>query len=162
MKDTNPKELIASGKLPLHLFPNSAVAMGCLAFLDGALKYGRTNWRESGAKATTYYDALFRHMGKYMAGEDIDPESGIPHLSCAIACLAILIDAEQSGSLVDDRHFADIGFMNVVNKYSVLVPRLIERHKDKTPRHFTIRDNTMDSLTPSQPLPSPPEEPPHD
>ena len=48
LKETNPKDAIGSQKLPLHLWPTTATAMGCLGLLDGALKYGRANWRVSG------------------------------------------------------------------------------------------------------------------
>lgn len=30
VKPTNPKDLIGSGKLPLHLWPTTATAMGCI------------------------------------------------------------------------------------------------------------------------------------
>ena len=48
MKPSNPKDMIGSNKLPLHLWPNTATAMGSLGFLNGALKYGRANFREIG------------------------------------------------------------------------------------------------------------------
>lgn len=46
LKSTNPKDIIGSDKLPLHLVPFSAIAYECLAYLEGALKYGRANWRK--------------------------------------------------------------------------------------------------------------------
>lgn len=50
-KPTNPKDAIGSSKLPLHLWPTTATVVGCMALLDGALKYGRSNWRPGGVRA---------------------------------------------------------------------------------------------------------------
>lgn len=62
VKPTNPKDLIGSGKLPLHLWPTTATAMGCIGLLEGMLKYGRSNWREAGVRASIYVDACKRHL----------------------------------------------------------------------------------------------------
>lgn len=51
-KPSNPKQLIGSTKPPLHLFPRIALVQGSLAFLEGALKYGRSNYRAIGVKAS--------------------------------------------------------------------------------------------------------------
>lgn len=88
----NPKDIIGSDKLPLHLWPTTATALGSIALLEGALKYGRTNWRPIGVKASVYYAALNRHMNAWWEGEDNAPDSQIDHLGHAIACLAILIE----------------------------------------------------------------------
>lgn len=82
--------------------------MGCLGLMDGALKYGRANWRVSGVRASIYFDAASRHLNAWFEGEGQDPDSGLPHLSHALACLAILVDAEAAGMLVDDRQFLEV------------------------------------------------------
>ena len=138
-KDTNPKDAIGSNKLPLHLWPHTATAYGCLAFLEGALKYGRSNFRAIGVRATIYKDALDRHMNSWMEGEDTDPESGLPHLAKALACVAILIDASVAGKLNDDRMYPG-GYSEVVDELTPHVARLKERHADKAPKHYTIQD----------------------
>lgn len=135
LKDTNPKDLLGGNKLPLHLWPLTATALGSLALLDGALKYGRSNFRNSGVKASIYFDALHRHMGRWFEGEDCDPESGLPHLSHALACLAILVDAQAAGKLVDDRAYPG-GYLALVADMTPHVPRLRALHKDKNPTHF--------------------------
>jgi hypothetical protein len=56
-KDTNPKDAVGSDKLPLHLWPESATMYGCLGLLEGMSKYGRSNWRAAGVRASIYYDA---------------------------------------------------------------------------------------------------------
>jgi len=139
LKNTNPKDLIGSDKLPLHLFPESAVIYGALALLDGALKYGRANWRAAGVRASIYYDALTRHLTKWFEGEDIDPDSGLPHLAHAIACIAILIDAKTANKLKDDRMYPG-NYTTLVKEMTAHVKRLKEIHKDKNPKHWTIAD----------------------
>lgn len=61
----------------------------------GAKKYGRKNYLESVGDADYYgrlYSAVQRHLLAYHAGEELDPESGIPHLFHASAGLAMLIE----------------------------------------------------------------------
>ena len=102
-KETNPKDLEGLKRVPMGLFPQTAVIAGAMAFLEGHLKYRQYNWRDAGVRASIYNDALLRHMSAWWNGEDIDIKSGLPHLWKAIACLAILIDSDQCGNLTDDR-----------------------------------------------------------
>lgn len=139
LKQTNPKDAVGSDKLPLHLWPETATAMGTLGLLDGMLKYGRNNWRETGVRATIYIDALKRHINAYAEGEDLDPDSGMPHLSHALACLAILVDAKAADKLNDDRNYPG-GYRSLVEELTPRVKELKERHADKSPKHWTIAD----------------------
>jgi len=138
-KPTNPKDMIGSDKLPLHLFPTTAAAAGCLAFLEGMLKYGRTNWRIAGVRSSIYYDAQKRHMDDWWEGEDIDRESGLPHLFKALACIAILIDAAAANKLNDDRMVKG-GFNKLLRELTPHVARLKKKYKHIQPRHYTIKD----------------------
>lgn len=139
LKPTNPKDAIGSLKLPLHLWPTTASAMGCLGLLDGALKYGRANWRVAGVRASIYFDAANRHLNAWFEGEDVDPDSGVPHLSHALACLAIVVDAQAAGKLVDDRQYPG-GYRALVGRLTEHVPRLQDVHADRAPKHFTIAE----------------------
>jgi len=139
-KPTNPKDLIGSGKLPLHLWPETATALGSLGLLDGMLKYGRTNWRVAGVRASIYVDAAKRHLNFYFEGEDNDPDSGLPHLAHALACLAILVDAKAAGKLNDDRQVAG-GYRALMTELTPHVARLKELHAAKDPKHYTIADS---------------------
>lgn len=139
-KETNPKAAIGAQKIPFHLWPESATALGCLGMLDGMLKYGRTNWRISGVRATTYVDAARRHLSFYFEGENIDPDSGLPHLAHALACLAILVDAEATGVLNDDRQVQG-NFREWATRLTPNVAYLLKKHADKNPKHYTIADN---------------------
>jgi hypothetical protein len=50
-----------------------------------------------------YYDAAMRHLMAYFDGQDLDPESGLPHLAHVMACASILIDAKKNETLNDNR-----------------------------------------------------------
>ena len=142
-KPTNPKDAIGSNKLPLHLFPTTAKVYGCLGLLDGALKYGRSNFRAMGVRASIYYDAVGRHMDAWFEGEDFAPDSGLPHLAHAIAGIAILIEAIEVGNMTDDRMFPlddEGGFRNFVEWATPFVKALKNQHKDKDLHHYTIED----------------------
>lgn len=135
MKPTNPKDIIGSDKLPLHLWPETATALGCLGLLEGALKYGRSNWRAVGVKASIYYDACKRHLNKWFEGEELDPDSGLPHLAHALACLAIVVDAEAAGMLTDDRQYRG-GYAAFIATLTPHVARLKANYADRTPIHY--------------------------
>jgi hypothetical protein len=102
-KDTNPKDAIGADKVPYDLIPESAMAELALAFLEGALKYGRYNWRIAGVRASIYYAAMRRHMAKWWNGECVDPETGVHHLASVMACCSIILDADICMKLTDDR-----------------------------------------------------------
>jgi hypothetical protein len=136
----NPKDIIGSTKVPIHLWPNTATVLGCMALLEGACKYGRSNYRVVGISASIYYDALMRHMARWFEGEDIDPDSGLPHLSHALACLAIIVDAQAAGKLNDDRMVSG-GFEKTLSEMTPLVAIVKDKYNDKNPKHYTIKDN---------------------
>ena len=71
--------------------------------LEGARKYGRHNYRVAGVRASVYYDAFFRHLGAWWEGEDIDEDSGLNHLTKAMACLVVIRDSMIRGNWIDDR-----------------------------------------------------------
>lgn len=140
-KLSNPKDVVGSTKVPMHLWPAVASVWGALAFLDGMLKYGRNNWREDGVRATIYIDAIERHLKRYKEGEDVDEDSGLHPLAHLLASAAIIVDAEASGTLVDDRNYKGTWFPKFLADASVHVKRLVAKHVGKTPRHYTIKDN---------------------
>lgn len=137
-KPTNPKDAIGSDKLPLHLWPTTATAIGALGLLDGALKYGRSNFRAVGVRASIYYDAARRHLDAWFEGEETDPDSGLPHHAHALACIAILVDAQAAGKLNDDRMYGGDGYRAFVRDYTEHVARLKALHAGKAPKHYTI------------------------
>lgn len=99
----NPKDAIGSAKAPSCTVPATIQAEDGLAMLEGALKYGRHNYRAAPVRATVYLDAARRHMARWIEGEEIDPDSGLSHLAKARACFGIIRDAQICGTLIDDR-----------------------------------------------------------
>lgn len=139
-KPSDPKGIVAGDKLPLHMWPATATAAGTVALLNGALKYGRTNWRAVGVQASTYVDAAKRHIEAWFEGEELDPDDGVPHLSAALASLAIIVDARAAGLLNDDRMIAG-GYRDFMTEMTSHVARLKKLHAHRTPRHYTISDS---------------------
>lgn len=138
-KPTNPKDAVGSGKLPLNLVPDSARAYMALAFLEGALKYGTANWRIAGVRASIYRAALDRHIMKWWNGEWADPKTRVPHLANALACIAILLDAELVGKLTDDRP-PRARLPELIDGMDGIVAHLKEIFGTHNPRHYTIAD----------------------
>lgn len=147
LKPTNPKDAVGSDKIPLHLWPTTATALGSMALLDGMLKYGRTNYRAIGVRSSIYYDATIRHMNAWFEGEDLDPDSGLDHLAHALACIAVLVDAKAAGKLNDDRVYPG-DYRKFMTDLTPHVKRLKDKHAEKNPRHFTRNDKI--DLTPSK------------
>ena len=132
----NPKDAIANGKIPLHLWPSTATAMGAIGLLEGRFKYGNANWREAGVRASVYVSACQRHLTAWFKNEDNDKDSGIPHLAHALACLAILVDADAAGKLTDDRQYPG-GYRKLMNELTPLVAMVNEKYKDRPePKHY--------------------------
>jgi hypothetical protein len=102
-KPTNPKDRLATNRLDLSLFPDTAVCYGAIGMTEGDSKYGGYNYRVGGVLASVYYAAARRHLAKWFNGEWADRKTRVPHLASAIACIAILIDAVECNVLRDDR-----------------------------------------------------------
>ena len=141
----NPKDAIGSTKMPMHIWPKTATLYGILGLLEGKAKYGRNNWRAAGVRASIYYDALNRHMDKWFEGQECDDKSGVPHLAHALACLAILVDAQCAGKLIDDRNFNGAGFMRALDELTPHVERLRKQYEHLDPKHYTIADNAPEA-----------------
>ena len=101
--DDNPKTQYGEQKPKLSSTPVAPLFEMGKVFELGAKKYGRFNWRLHTVSATVYYDAALRHLMAWFEGEDLDPESGVPHLAHAMACMVILMDAKDNNKLNDNR-----------------------------------------------------------
>lgn len=99
----NPKDSIGSTKVSISKLPMIAIAHGARAMMDGAQKYGPFNWRDNAVVASIYVDAMMRHVAAWFDREENAPDSGIHHLGHALANAAILLDAQETGNLIDDR-----------------------------------------------------------
>lgn len=99
----DPKAIHGASKPSLGLIPSAALIEEAGALELGAAKYGTANWRKDAVEGMTYIHAGLRHMFAWIDGEDIDPESLRSHLGHARACLGIILDAEATGKLIDNR-----------------------------------------------------------
>jgi hypothetical protein len=102
-KLTNPKDAVGIKKAPLSTVSAPVMMEVGVAMMEGARKYGRHNYREAGVRGSVYYDATIRHLVAWWEGEDIDPDSGLSHITKAIASLTVLRDSMIRGNWDDDR-----------------------------------------------------------
>ncbi len=87
-KDTN-------GKDKLRYIPYSALKSIAKVREYGIMKYkDDQGWRQ--VPEIEFTEAAMRHVGKALSGEDIDSESGLPHLDHAICSLALAIAVRES------------------------------------------------------------------
>ncbi|MDO5606480.1 MAG: DUF5664 domain-containing protein [Paracoccus sp. (in: a-proteobacteria)] len=99
----DPKGPAGAAKVPFDALPMQVIAELAVAHGEGALKYGRHNWRFGKVRASTYYAAALRHLTAWIDGEDTDPDSGLSHIVKAMASLSVMRDAMLTNALDDDR-----------------------------------------------------------
>lgn len=68
----------------------------------GANKYAAHNWR-NGIAVSRLIGAAYRHLGAINKGEDVDPESGLPHSYHLGCCVMFLSSMLQTRPDLDDR-----------------------------------------------------------
>lgn len=77
------------GKREFHQLPLFSLE-GVLKVLEyGAKKYAPGNWLK-GQPWLVPFDSMMRHMAAWQRGEELDPESGLPHLDHALCNLIFL------------------------------------------------------------------------
>lgn len=104
-----------SEKVQLELLPPDALVVIGQVFTHGAKKYRPRNW-EYGIDWGRYIGALMRHLMLFMAGENYDPDSGLPilaHLSCDAL---FLLSSQLRGIGVDNRWKLDQDFLDNLRK----------------------------------------------
>ena len=103
----------------LDLIPLTALTYMALGLQEGARKYGSASWREvESVDLAQYVAATMRHLMAYADGEDVDPESGNPHIAHAMASLAIMVDLIESGTGADTRPATAGPGPSVISKYT--------------------------------------------
>ena len=95
-----------AGKLPYHLVPWDAMDCIVKVLQFGAAKYGERNW-EQGGHWLRNFSALIRHVSAWVQGEDLDPESGLPHLAHAGCCILFALAFQLRKIGTDDRAKTD-------------------------------------------------------
>lgn len=81
------------GKNRLGLIPPEIIEAVGKILTHGANKYAPRNWQK-GISYEKIYGAMQRHLQKFWNGEELDSESGLPHLDHAACNLAFLITYE--------------------------------------------------------------------
>lgn len=85
------------------LIPAEALAIVAEHYGRGAEKYEVHNWRK-GFEWSKSYAAMQRHLHAFWSGEDIDPETGSPHLAAVVFHALTLLTFMQEQQQFDDRY----------------------------------------------------------
>lgn len=99
----NEPKKFDDGKLCFSLIPPDVLRDLAAVYTHGATKYGPFNWCSgNGIAESRLFDALFRHLNAHLLGEEVDPESGLTHLSHALCNLTFLLHNQNAGLGVKD------------------------------------------------------------
>ena len=129
--EINPKDIVGASKVSITKLPAAGVLHGAHAMMDGARKYGPYNWRSKPVQASIYVDAAMRHMQAWFEGEETAGDSGVHHLGHALACCAILLDAQETGNLVDDRPPNGEGVRELMKRLNETIMARSETRQDQ-------------------------------
>lgn len=92
-----------SGKPQMELIAPDAMEGLAKVLTFGASKYAARNW-EKGMSWSRVFGALLRHLWKYWRGEDLDEETGLPHIDHAMCCVMFLSSYQKRKVGTDDRN----------------------------------------------------------
>lgn len=85
------------GKRRYDLLPMDSVDALVDIITFGCDKYGPNNWQNLENGSLRYYAAAMRHLSAWRQGEELDQESGLPHLAHAMCCLTFMLHLEKKG-----------------------------------------------------------------
>lgn len=91
-----------AGKARMDLLPPMPLVRIADVFSMGAVKYEDRNW-EGGIAWGRVYAALQRHLHTFWSGEELDAESGLPHLAHAGFGILVLLEYLSTHRELDDR-----------------------------------------------------------
>lgn len=91
------------GKLPLHLIDPLWLTTTAQVLDHGQQKYGPWNWAKGTFSYSRLYSALQRHLQAWWNGEELDQETGLPHLWHANCCMMFLTRYTHDLLGTDDR-----------------------------------------------------------
>jgi len=93
------------GKPRWDLLPPAALGKLAEVYTFGVAKgYPARNW-EKGMAWSRPFAALMRHAWAFWAGEDMDPESGLPHMAHVAWNALALLEYQVLGKGEDDRPY---------------------------------------------------------
>ncbi len=84
------------------LIPGDSLEWLAKVYTFGASKYDDENWRK-GMSWKRIFSAIMRHSWAWFRGEDLDPESGLPHLAHAAWGYFTLMHYMTTQKNYDDR-----------------------------------------------------------
>jgi hypothetical protein len=90
------------GKTRMDLIDPLAIEGLAKVLTFGAEKYAAHNWRK-GIANSRLIAAMLRHLFAIMRGEDIDPESGLPHIDHVGCCWMFISNNMKVRPEMDDR-----------------------------------------------------------
>ena len=96
----------SDGKSGVDQIPVEVLIEWGEVFTYGEKKYFRDNWKKGNAWHEFYASAL-RHIFAFWGGQDIDPESNLPHLAHAIWNIGALRHYQVQELGVDDRKYEE-------------------------------------------------------
>lgn len=106
MRMSGPQEAATrydQDKLDWSLVPMQHLEGMVRVLMFGTKKYAPHNWRK-GFPPSRITNSLQRHLNAFNTGEDIDPESGLPH-TAHILCNALFLAGNQAEHPeMDDRY----------------------------------------------------------
>lgn len=89
-------------KPDLSILPIEALEAMAAAFTYGSKKYARNNYKQ-GLEVNRTLAAALRHIFAFLNKEDRDTESGLSHLSHALAAVAMTVYNLKHNPKMDDR-----------------------------------------------------------
>jgi hypothetical protein len=103
-----PTPAAAGQKFDLSKTDLSLISPLALAYLSrvldfGAKKYAPHNWRK-GIDQSRLISAALRHILAYNAGENLDLETGLPHMAHAMCCCMFALEQSYTANNPDSRH----------------------------------------------------------
>jgi hypothetical protein len=116
------------GKARIDLIPPELLIALGEVLQHGAAKYGERNW-EKGMNWGRCYAAAMRHLLAWSMGEEIDAESGLPHLAHAATNVAFLYAFASREVGADDRapFFKTRGVKPEVPELAPMIPTAITK-----------------------------------
>jgi len=85
-----PGKKYDEGKLRWDLLPLEPIEDIVRILTMGTSKYGDDNWQRLENGVERYYAAMMRHITAWRKGEELDKESGLPHLHHAMCNLMFI------------------------------------------------------------------------
>jgi len=107
MQQTEKGERYNQGKPKWSLLDYNTIE-GLVKVLDfGMRKYAAHNWKK-GLPYSEIVDSLQRHLNSFMNGEELDPESGLPHVDHMQCNTMFLSFMAKNRPDMDDRYKASV------------------------------------------------------